>query len=170
MTDLAPRGDAANRPRTDVAIAIIARGGKVLICQRAEGGSFPGFWEFPGGKREPGETILACLVREIREELAIDVEPVAALTSVDHEYANGRIRLHPYICRCGPSEPQLLASQAADWVLPKDLRGYPFPPANESLIEEAVAHLTSLAAPATERDPSALISGRGQPKLEASGD
>ena len=134
--------------RRDVAIAIIARAGKVLICQRPAGGSFAGYWEFPGGKREPEETVSQCLVREVREELAIDVEPVHALRPIDHDYPRGAIRLHPYLCRHLAGEPQILASQAATWVRPDDLKRYTFPPANDAIIEEAIAALAGPARPA----------------------
>lgn len=127
--------------RVDVVIAIITRGGKVLICQRSERGSFPGYWEFPGGKREPGETIADCLQREIFEELAIQITPTRALRTVDHDYPRGRIRLHPFVCAHRAGEPQRLASQDAVWVDPQNLPRYQFPPANDQLIQEAIACL-----------------------------
>src|SRR6476469_3906122 len=95
--------------RTDVAIGIVTRAGKVLICQRPDGKSFAGYWEFPGGKREPGETIDQCLRRELREELAIEVTPTHALSPVDHDYPAGSIRLHPWVCTHDAGEPQPLA-------------------------------------------------------------
>ena len=128
--------------RIDVAIAIITRGGKVLICQRPDRGTFAGYWEFPGGKREPDETVTDCLRREVLEELAIQITPVRALRTVDHDYARGRIRLHPFVCAHSAGELQLLACQDAAWVAPKDLTQYQFPPANDDLIQEAIAYLT----------------------------
>src|SRR3954454_21204073 len=103
--------------RTDVVIGVVmgraaggaTRAGKVLICQRPEGKSFAGYWEFPGGKREPGETLEQCLRRELREELAIEVTPVHALSTLDHDYPRGPIRLHPWVCTHDDGEPQLLA-------------------------------------------------------------
>jgi mutator protein MutT len=129
-----------------VAIAIIARGGRVLICQRPPGGSFAGYWEFPGGKREANETIAKCLVREVREELAIEVRPVCALRTIDHDYPCRSIRLHPYVCDHVEGETQLLACQAARWVQPPELRHYQFPPANEQLVEEVIERLTQVAS------------------------
>ena len=129
--------------RTDVVIGIVTRAGKVLICQRPDGKAFAGYWEFPGGKREPEETVEECLRRELREELAIGVTPVRALATVDHDYPRGRIRLHPYVCTHDEWEPQLLACQGVLWVEPADLRRYQFPPANDGLIEEAVAYLST---------------------------
>jgi mutator protein MutT len=129
--------------RLDVVIAIVTRGGKVLICQRPAGKSFAGYWEFPGGKREPGETLEACLARELLEELAIRVTPVRALTTIDHDYPRGPIRLHPFVCAHEAGEPQLLAVQDARWVEPAELRHYRFPPANDALIEETIGSLSA---------------------------
>src|SRR5688500_752914 len=104
--------DPISAPRVDVAIAVIVRAGKALSCRRPTG-TFAGFWEFPGGKREPSESVPQCLRREAREELALDVEPVHALSAIDHNYPHRSIRLHPYVCfHLGP-EPQLLAAQEA---------------------------------------------------------
>ena len=129
--------------RVDVAIAIIMRAGAVLVCRRPAGGSFAGYWEFPGGKRELDESVAQCLVREVREELAMHVTPVHALTPIDHDYPSRRIRLHPYVCRHDAGEPQLLACDAAKWIRPQDLPHYRFPPANEQLIREAMGYLAA---------------------------
>ena len=126
----------------------------MLICQRPDGGSFPGYWEFPGGKREPGETVDECLRREVREELAMQITPVHALSPIDHDYPRGPIRLHPFICAHDNGEPQLLACQDAAWVKPQDLARYRFPPANDSLLAEAVAWLTSDSTTRVARRPS----------------
>ena len=130
--------------RVDVVIGVVARGGRVLICQRPEGKSFGGYWEFPGGKREHDETCESCLRRELREELGIDVTPVRALTPVDHNYPRGRIRLVPFVCtQVDTAEPRPLECQRAVWIRPAELRDYHFPPANEALIEEVIAHFAA---------------------------
>jgi mutator protein MutT len=151
MSDFAPANPAPDTARTDVAIAVIQRSGKVLICQRKGGGSFAGYWEFPGGKREPPESIIECLEREIREELGIEVEPDRALQTIDHDYPAGRIRLHPYLCTSHSGEPQALAARCAKWVEPPDLKHHQFPPANDELIDEVIASLTE-PLPAPPRD------------------
>ena len=153
MADSVGSNGATDKPPTDVAIAIITRGGKVLICQRPDGGSFAGFWEFPGGKREPTESIADCLRREVREELAIDIRLVHALRPIDHDYPRGRIRLHPYVCTTGAAGPQLLACQDARWIDAGELKRYRFPPANDSLIEEAIEYLASNRASPPEGPP-----------------
>ena len=142
MTGAKAGAGDAGQGRTDVVIGIVTRGGKVLICQRPDDKSFGGYWEFPGGKREPGETLEQCLRRELREELAIGVTPVHALSPVDHDYPRGRIRLHPHVCTHDDGEPQLLACQRVLWVEPDDLKRYRFPPANDRLIEETVEYLS----------------------------
>jgi mutator protein MutT len=137
-----------------VVIGIVTRAAKVLVCQRPEGKSFAGFWEFPGGKREPGETIEQCLRRELREELAIEVTPMHALSVVDHDYPRGQIRLHPWVCTHDRGEPQLLAVQQVRWVEPRELFDYRFPPANDALVAEAVAYLSAYLSSPRDRDRS----------------
>jgi mutator protein MutT len=129
--------------RVDAAIAIVCRDQKVLVCQRKDDDTFGGFWEFPGGKQEPGETLEQCLARELREELAIAARPIARLTSVEHDYPQVQICLHPFICAHESGEVEHLECQASRWIAPSALRQYRFPPANETLIEEAIAYLTA---------------------------
>ena len=127
-------------------IGIVTRAGRVLVCQRPEGRSFAGFWEFPGGKRERGETLEDCLRRELWEELALRVTPVGGLPTIDHDYPRGPIRLHPFVCTDAGSEPKLLACREARWVEPAGLRDYQFPPANDALIEDVIHYLESANA------------------------
>jgi 8-oxo-dGTP pyrophosphatase MutT (NUDIX family) len=70
--------------RIDAAIAIVCRDQKILVCQRKDGDTLGGYWEFPGGKQEDGETLEQCLARELREELAIAARPIARLGTVEH--------------------------------------------------------------------------------------
>ena len=161
------RQDSADR--ADVVIGIVRRADKVLICQRPQGKAFAGYWEFPGGKREPGELIESCLRRELREELAIDVIPQRPLTPIDHDYPRGRIRLLPYLCtQTDGGEPRPLECQQTRWVCPPELRHYHFPPANDCLIEEVIASLAADSA-ATPPKPR-LISPNPRPTLASSGD
>jgi A/G-specific adenine glycosylase len=120
--------------RVDVIIGIVVRAGNVLICQRLQQGPLGGFWEFPGGKQEPGESREQCLSRELAEELAIRVRPIKAMDVIEFDYADASVRLHPYLCEYLDGEPQPLASQRAIWVSPADLKDYKFPPANDNLI------------------------------------
>ena len=125
--------------RIEAAIALVRRGDKILVCQRKSDDTFGGFWEVPGGKCEDGETLEQCLARELREELAITVRTVARLTTVEHHYPHVLLRLHPFVCDHVEGDVQHLECQASAWIDPPLLRDYRFPPANESLIEEAIA-------------------------------
>ena len=132
----------------NAAIAIVCRNGRILICQRRDDDTLGGYWEFPGGKQEEGETLEQCLHRELREELAISARPIARLRTVEHVYPHGQLRLHPFICAHLKGEVEHLECQASRWVEPHALRDYRFPPANESLIEEAIAFVTAARATA----------------------
>jgi mutator protein MutT len=129
--------------RIDAAIAIIARADRILVCQRKANDTFGGYWEFPGGKCEDGETLEQCLARELVEELSIRARPIARLTTIEHDYPQTLVRLHPFVCVHEHGEVQHLECQASEWIAPARLRDYRFPPANETLIEEAIAYFTS---------------------------
>src|SRR4051812_1186439 len=130
--------------RIDAAIAIVLRDGKILVCQRKDDDTFGGFWEFPGGKQEDGETLEQCLARELREELNICARPTALLSPIIHDYPEVCVRLHPFLCQLESGDPEHLECQASRWIEPAELRDYRFPPANESLIEEVIAHLLAV--------------------------
>jgi 8-oxo-dGTP diphosphatase len=80
----------------DVAIGIIVRSGKFLICQRRAEGALAGFWEFPGGKQEPAEAIEQALARELKEELGIEVRTIEAMPPIEFDYSSMLIRLHSF--------------------------------------------------------------------------
>jgi 8-oxo-dGTP diphosphatase len=94
---------------------IVKDDGAVLACQRGADGHLAGLWEFPGGKVEEGETAREAIVRELREELAIEVCVVSALRAVDWDYGRGAIRLIPFVCQIVAGEPQALEHQALRW-------------------------------------------------------
>lgn len=123
-------------PEIEVAAAIIERGGKFLIAQRPADDFLGGVWEFPGGKRETGEDLEACLVRELDEELAIRIEVGDLWKVVSHAYPDRKVRLHFYRCRLPSGEPRPLGCQAFRWVEPRELRQFSFPPADAVIIEE----------------------------------
>jgi mutator protein MutT len=141
--------------RIDAAIAIVTRGQKILVCQRKDDDTLGGFWEFPGGKCEAGETLEQCLARELREEVNIAATPIARLTTIEHDYPHALIRLHPFVCRHNDGEPQLLECQAACWIDPAELRDRRFPPANETLIEEVIAYCEQRLPQSTSRSETA---------------
>jgi 8-oxo-dGTP diphosphatase len=130
-----------------VAAALVDDRGRVLVQQRPADTALAGLWEFPGGKVEPGEQPEAALVRELREELAIDVDPAAltALTFASMPLADRHLLLLLYVCRAWSGEPQPLAASALAWHHPAALRQLDMPPADAPFI--AVLEST-LASPA----------------------
>jgi len=127
----------ATRKEVQVAIAIVfdPPSGNLLICRRKPDAVLGGFWEFPGGKCEPGEPPEACATREVLEETALHVRVIRALPTIDHDYPHARVRLHPFICEKTGGTLTLLEVAEAQWIPPATVRSYPFPPANASLLE-----------------------------------
>jgi 8-oxo-dGTP diphosphatase len=119
-----------------VAVALIDPDNRILLAQRPEGKQLAGLWEFPGGKVEPGERPEETLIRELREELGIDVkEPcLSPLTFASHAYPTFHLLMPLYICRRWEGFVRSMEGQALSWVRPHDLRRYPMPPADEPLI------------------------------------
>ena len=100
----------------DVAVGILMKpNGDVLLGQRPEGKPYAGYWEFPGGKVDPGETILEALKREFMEELGIEVLGAEEWCGVEHVYEHAHVRLHFFISRDFRGEPQSLEGQAFAW-------------------------------------------------------
>ena len=125
-----------DRPPLDVAIAVIRHEGKLLISQRMPDDSFGGFWEFPGGKLDDGETMELCLMREIREELGVVVEVGTKRMEISHRYPGRVIRLHCFDCRLVEGEPRPLECAGWRWVFPEELGRFTFPPASAPLIRK----------------------------------
>ena len=113
------------------AVALFDKDGRVLIAQRPEGKSMAGLWEFPGGKVEGGETPEAALIRELREELAVDtVEScLAPFTFASHAYDDFHLLMPLYVCRKWEGQAPPMENQQIKWVMPMRLRDYPMPPA-----------------------------------------
>jgi mutator protein MutT len=120
----------------DVAAALVFRDGKLLITQRYAKAHLGGLWEFPGGKREPEETFEQCLVRELREELGIEVAVGELVESLTHEYPEKTVHLNFYRCRWKQHEPQPLGCPAFKWVSAARLKDHAFPAADARLLEK----------------------------------
>jgi 8-oxo-dGTP diphosphatase len=123
-----------------VAVALIDPDGRILISKRPEGKSLAGLWEFPGGKVEAGERPEQALIRELKEELGINVEQscLAPLTFASHAYADFHLLMPLYVCRRWKGIAQGLEGQELKWVTAKSLRDYPMPPADLPLIPHLV--------------------------------
>ncbi|WP_235527100.1 (deoxy)nucleoside triphosphate pyrophosphohydrolase [Sphingopyxis sp. 113P3] len=119
-----------------VAVALVDKDGRLLVQQRPEGKSMAGLWEFPGGKIEPGETPEAALVRELREELAIDVEAacLAPACFASDALGESHLLLLLYVCRKWQGAPEPIHASALRWVRPVELHALAMPPADKPLI------------------------------------
>ncbi len=123
-------------PVIDVAAALLFRDGKLLITQRHADAHLGGLWEFPGGKREAGETFEACLARELREELGVEAAVEELVESLTHAYPDKTVHLKFYRCRWVRHEPQPLGCAALRWVCAEELQDYAFPAADARLLEK----------------------------------
>ena len=118
-----------------VACALVDEDNRVLIARRPEGRHMAGLWEFPGGKIEPGELPEQALIRELSEELGIDVTQscLAPLTFASHAYDEFHLLMPLYVCRQWDGEVEALDGQQLAWVRPNRLSDYDMPPADEPL-------------------------------------
>jgi 8-oxo-dGTP diphosphatase len=122
------------------AVALVDKDARVLLAQRPEGKTLAGFWEFPGGKVEEGERPEQALIRELKEELAIDVSEscLAPLTFASHAYTDFHLLMPLYVCRRWSGLVQAAEGQQLKWVRPKDMKDYPMPPADLPLIPHLI--------------------------------
>ncbi len=118
-----------------VAAGVISRGGRYLIARRKADKHLGGLWEFPGGKREPGESLTDCLQRELREELGIDVTLPVPFRVIRHAYPGKTVELHFFRCAISGGEARALDCEEIRWVMPGELTGYEFPPADRPLLD-----------------------------------
>ena len=129
-----------SKPHFNVTAALIWKNEKILIAKRPKGSHFEGFWEFPGGKQEKGESLRECLEREILEELSMKVSAVQAFLTVSHEYTCKSISLHAFNCTPLEGDPKALDCEEIRWVEPAELLTFNFPPPDMRLIEAICRH------------------------------
>lgn len=119
----------------EVVAAIIINNGKIFACQRGYG-EWKDWWEFPGGKIESGETPEDALVREIREELSIEISIDRHLTTVDYDYPDFHLTMHCYLCQLKyDTQPHLLEHEAARWLGKENLEDVKWLPADVEVIK-----------------------------------
>ena len=128
-------------PRSvEVSAALIFCDGKLLITRCHADAHLGGLWEFPGGKREPNETFEQCLVRELREELGIEVEVGELFDEISHAYAEKDVQLKFFVCKLISGKPQPLDCAAFKWIDKAELADFEFPAADARLLEKLRAY------------------------------
>jgi A/G-specific adenine glycosylase len=143
QSEIPMRDASAPLPHKVIGVAVIWRDHQeILIDKRKESGLLGGLWEFPGGKVEPGETIEACIAREIQEELGIEIAVGDHLITVDHAYSHFRVSLIVHHCRYLSGEPQPIECDEVRWVTLAELDQFPFPKANVQIIDALKRSLT----------------------------
>ena len=120
----------------EVSAALIFHHGRLLITQRHAKTHLGGLWEFPGGKREPGETFEQCLVREIREELGVEICVGELFEEVAHDYPEKSVHLKFFLCELIFGEPQPLDCAAVKWIEKSELTTHEFPAADARLLDK----------------------------------
>ncbi len=117
-----------------VTAAVVERDGRFLVTRRQKGTHLEGCWEFPGGKCEAGESLDACLARELREVLAVEARIGDEIFTTTHDYPDRRVTLHFLRCEIiGVPSPQI--RQEMRWVARDELPSLEFPPADAALID-----------------------------------
>ena len=124
-----------SKKKITVTAAVIWQDGKVLITKRPEGTHLEGLWEFPGGKKEGTETLEECIIREIKEELGVQIKPEKLLLTVNHEYESKIVDLNIFECALVNGYPVPMEGQDMKWVRPSDMSGFTFPPPDIKVIE-----------------------------------
>ncbi|MCY2923850.1 MAG: A/G-specific adenine glycosylase [Planctomycetota bacterium] len=134
-------------PHQTIVVGVIRNAaGRILIGRRRPDAMLGGLWEFPGGKRERGETLTEALIREVREEVGLSISVGGPLAVIRHAYSHFRITLHAFACLRLAGRVRPLGCDAVQWVRPGDLDKYPFPRANQKLLGDILA---TKAAPRT---------------------
>jgi mutator protein MutT len=131
---------SGDKKQIEVSAALIFHNGRLLITRRHKDSHLGGLWEFPGGKREDNETFEACLVREIREELGVEISVGVPFEEIIHAYPEKTVRLKFFICKLIHGEPQTLGCAAFKWIEKPELAGHDFPAADARLLEKLRAY------------------------------
>lgn len=137
-TDIIPYKSKAKKiPHHDIGVGLILnQKNELLIALRPDDGMLGGLWEFPGGKNENSESIKETVMRELKEELGVDVMVYEKFKMIKHAYSHFKISLHAYWCSIEFGDPQPKSSQELKWVTLQEIDEYPFPKANRTLIDD----------------------------------
>jgi mutator protein MutT len=119
----------------EIAAAVIEDRGRLLIARRWDDAVLGGYWEFPGGKRRPGESLIACLLREVDEEVGVAIEVGDVIERVAHRYPHGLVEISFFRGALTSGTPQARGCAEVRWVSAFELPQYRFPPANRSLVQ-----------------------------------
>jgi 8-oxo-dGTP diphosphatase len=133
-------------PPIEVAAGLVFRDGKLLITQRPPESHLGGLWEFPGGKREAGESFEQCLRRELVEELGIEVQVHELVEDLVHHYPERSVHLKFFRCRWLRHEPKAIFCHDWKWIGPEQLADYPFPAADARLLEKLRSNWLQMSA------------------------
>lgn len=137
QTDVIPYKSPAKKiPHHQIAVGLILNNkNELLIALRPNDSMLGGLWEFPGGKREKGETLRKTVARELREELGVEVEVFSKFQELKHAYSHFKITMHAFWCKISSGTPLPKSSQEIKWVPLDEMDQFPFPKANKTLIE-----------------------------------
>lgn len=136
LTDVIPYRKLSRKlPHKVISAGVIHCHDKVLITQRPAKGLLGGLWEFPGGKKEQGESLRQCLVRELKEELDITVKTESKIMAIDHGYSHFTVTIHFYLCSIVEGTVKKLEVDDFKWVTPKQLSKYAFPAADQPIVK-----------------------------------
>ncbi len=126
-------------PHHEIAVGVIWKRGKILITKRFDKDLLGGLWEFPGGHCDKDESLEACVRREVKEELGIQVNVEKEFAVIDHAYSHFSITLHAFHCRWVSGRPRAIGCAAWKWIAPRALNDYAFPKANWKIIAQLIS-------------------------------
>jgi len=130
------KGDSSKLPHYHVTAGLIQIHHKILIAQRRFDDTFGGLWEFPGGKQKAGETLEQCLIREIDEELDIEIRVDQKIMRVSHTYSHAHITLHVFLCSLLKGTPGMKGVQDWRWIKLPEIDRFDFTQADKKVIEK----------------------------------
>jgi mutator protein MutT len=129
-----PPADDDPAAPVEIAAAVIEDHGRLLIARRWDDAVLGGYWEFPGGKRRPGESLIACLLREVDEEIGVAIKVGDVIERVAHRYPHGLVEISFFLGTLISGTPQARGCAEVRWVSASELPRFRFPPANRTLI------------------------------------